>query len=458
MLRNEALLSSPRTRGLQPERTRLDRTLAIFADVRAGEGAGALLLAANVFCLLTFYSVLKIVREALILSEGGAEIKSYAAAAQTLLLIGLVPAYAVVAARVNRTRLNCGVTLFFASHLLIFYLLGMAGIRVGIAFFLWIGIFNLVVIAQFWSFANDLYDTEAGKRLFPLVGVGASLGAVVGAAATAVTFTGVGAYRLMLIAAAGLLVPIGLTLWTDIRDRDALPATTRHRQERPLARTSGFRLIFTERYLLLIACLIVMVNVVNTLGEFLLGKLIAAEATAAVVNGTAGGASVRDLIGTMSGYVQTSVNVLGLLIQAFLVSRVFKWIGVRGALFILPLIALGTYSMIAVLPILSIVRAAKVLENSTDYSIQNTARHALFLPTSREAKYNAKQAIDAFFWRAGDLLQAGIVFAGVALGFSIRAYATVNLVLVVGWLAIVVALTAAHRHLAVPEATTEAAA
>jgi AAA family ATP:ADP antiporter len=440
------------------ERTRLDRALALFADVRAGEGAGALLLAANVFCLLTFYSVLKIVREALILSEGGAEIKSYAAAAQTLLLCALVPAYALVAALVNRIKLNCGVTLFFASHLLIFYVLGMAGFRVGIAFFLWIGIFNLVVIAQFWSFANDLYDTEQGKRLFPVVGIGASLGAVIGAAATALSFGGVGAYRLMLIAAAGLLLPVGLTVWANVRDRRARRSAARRTEDQPLARTGGFRLIFTQRYLLLIACLIVMVNVVNTLGEFLMGRLIAENAVAAVAAGTAGGLSVRDLIGAMSGYVQASVNLLGFLIQAFLVSRVFKWIGIRGALFILPIIALGSYSMIALLPILAMVRVAKVVENSTDYSIQNTARHALFLPTSREAKYNAKQAIDAFFWRLGDLLQAGIVFTGVSLGLNVRAYAAINLVLVAGWLAIVVALAAEHKTLVSTDLNTEAAA
>ena len=439
------------------ERSRLDRSLALLADVRAGEGTGALLLAANVFCLLTFYSVLKIVREALILSEGGAEIKSYAAAAQALLLVVLVPAYGLVAARVNRVTLNCGVTLFFASHLIIFYFLGAAGIRVGIAFFLWIGIFNLVVIAQFWSFANDLYDTEQGKRLFPLVGVGASLGAVVGAASTALSFQDVGAYRLMLIAAAGLLVPVGLTLLAHARDRAAPHGRSRH-DEQPLARTGGFRLIFTDRYLLLIACLVVMVNVVNTLGEFLMGKLIAADALAAVAAGTAGGATARDLIGTMSGYIQTWVNILGLLIQAFLVSRVFKWIGIRGALFVLPVIALCSYSLIALVPVLAIVRMAKVVENSTDYSIQNTARHALFLPTSREAKYNAKQAIDSCFWRAGDLLQAGIVFAGVALGVSIRTYATLNVVLIGCWLAIVFALAARHRTLASSEMKTEAAA
>ena len=80
--------------------TRLDRALALFADVRAGEGAGALLLATNVFCLLTFYSVLKIVREALILSEGRAEVKSYAAAGQAL----YGESYTALARRFRRDR------------------------------------------------------------------------------------------------------------------------------------------------------------------------------------------------------------------------------------------------------------------------------------------------------------------------------------------------------------------
>src|SRR5438093_4017285 len=90
----------------------LDRLLSLFADVRAGEGAGALLMAANVFALLAFYYVLKTVREALILSDGGAEVKSYASAGQALLLLGLVPAYGAIASRVNRVRLISGITLF----------------------------------------------------------------------------------------------------------------------------------------------------------------------------------------------------------------------------------------------------------------------------------------------------------------------------------------------------------
>lgn len=134
-----------------------------------------------------------------------------------------------------------------------------------------------------------------------------------------------------------------------------------------------------------------------------------------------------------------------------------KLIGVRGALFVLPLVALASYSLIAFLPIFSIVRIAKVFENSTDYSINNTARHALFLPTSREAKYKAKQAIDTFFWRAGDLIQALIVFVGLRASLSVRAFAAVNLALVFVWLWLAVAIGREHRSLTAPDQSSLAA-
>ena len=142
----------------------LDRSLSLFADVRAGEGATAILLAANIFCILAFYSVLKVVRDTLILTESGAEVKSYSAAGQAALLLLVVPLYGAFASRVNRLKLVCGVTFFFASHLVVFYALGSAGLRIGIPFFLWAGIFNLVVISQFWAFSNDLFTADRGRR------------------------------------------------------------------------------------------------------------------------------------------------------------------------------------------------------------------------------------------------------------------------------------------------------
>jgi AAA family ATP:ADP antiporter len=150
----------------------------------------------------------------------------------------------------------------------------------------------------------------------------------------------------------------------------------------------------------------------------------------------------------MAGEIATSVNFLALIFQAFLVSRVIKLIGVRGSLFVLPLIALTSYTLMAFVPIFSIIRIAKILENSADYSIQNTARHALFLPTSREAKYKAKQAIDSFFVRLGDMLQAGVVFVGTELvTLSVRAFAIINIVFVLVTLVIVAGIYREHKRL-----------
>ena len=433
----------------------LDRFLSIFADVRAGEGGTALLLAANIFCILAFYSVLKIVRDSLILAESGAEVKSYAAAGQAALLLLVVPLYGAFASRVNRLRLVCGVTLFFASHLVVFYALGASGLRIGIPFFLWAGIFNLVVISQFWAFANDLFTEDRGRRLFPVVGIGASLGAVAGAATTALNLKDLGAFRLMLVAGIGLILPTILTLWVHHRERASGRSESEKSTTEPLAKSGGFQLILQQRYLLLIALLMVTVNLVNTLGGYVLDKVMT---DIAVSTAGANEEAQQKLLLGMKGGIDTAVNVLALVFQAFLVSRLIRFIGVRGSLFVMPLVSLVSYSLMAFIPIFSIIRIAKILENSTDYSIQNTARHALFLPTSREAKYKAKNAIDSFFVRFGDMLQAGVVYAGTVLvPLSTRGFALVNLAFVLVTLFIVTNIYREHKRLTEAPTTEQAA-
>jgi AAA family ATP:ADP antiporter len=430
-----------------PRKSLLDRVLSAFTDVRAGEGVSAILLAANVFYLLAFYSVLKVVRDALILDEAGAVAASYSNAGQALLMLGFVPAYGAFASRVNRVWLISGVTLFFASHLLVFAALGTAGVPISVAFYLWIGVFSMVAVAQFWAFANDLYSSERGKRLFPLVGVGASLGAVFGSFFTTFAFDDIGPYRLMLISAAGLLVPVALTIVVHRRERRASTDVNPEVAEKPIEGSGGFQLVLRERYLLLIALMVLLFSLVNTLGGFILNSLIEADAASRVASGLAGGMSERDLIGTTVGRIQTSVNVLAFLLQAFVVSRIFKYVGVRTALFILPVLALGGYSLMAFLPILSVVAWAKIIENSADYSIQNTTRHALFLPTSREAKYKAKQAIDSFFVRSGDLLQAVVVLIGTTLALGTQHYAMLNIGFIVLWILAAIGIAREHRKL-----------
>jgi AAA family ATP:ADP antiporter len=416
--------------------------------VQGGEAAGALLLAANVFCLLGSYYLLKTVREALILSEGGAEVKSYAAGAQAMILLLVVPAYGAFASRVNRMRLINGVMLFFVSHLVVFHQLATRGVHIGVPFFLWVGIFNLMVVAQFWAFANDLYTHERGQRLFPLVGIGASLGAWVGARlASSLMAAHAGPPRLLLAAALGLMVCIILTRSANHRERSHTGLAATGRIDGPLGPEGGFRLILTNRYLRLIALMVILLNVVNTIGEYLLGNLVVAQASRALADGTAAGLTRSQLIGVFYGDFFGWVNLVSLIIQLFVVSRVFKCVGVRGALFVLPLVAFVSYGGLALWPVLAAVRIGKIFENSTDYSLQNTAHHALFLPTSREAKYKAKQAIDAFCWRAGDVLQALVVFTGVRLAFGVSQFARLNQVLVVVWLIAIVGVYREHKRL-----------
>jgi len=424
----------------------LEKALSFFADVRVGEAPGVLLLTANVFLLLFAYYLLKTAREALILSEGGAYIKAYSAAGQAALLMLLVPAYGLIASKVKRVKLITGLTIFFASHLLVFSVLGTQGYQEGVAFYIWVGIFNVFVISQIWAFANDLYTESQGKRLFPIIGVGSSLGAWLGAesAGRLVGSFSLTPYQLQLLAAAILVSCAVITVVVNgIETKRATPEMAAHADDK-LSATGAFELIFKSRYLTWIAALTVLLNVVNSTGEFLLGTVVAEQARNFAPTDLA---AQKRFIGEFYGRFFGTVNLLGFLFQTFAVSRVFAFLGVRGAVYVLPAISLMSYSVLAVAPILGVVRIAKTLENATDYSLQNTVKQALYLPTSREAKYKAKAAIDTFFMRFGDVLQAGIVKLGAELSFSIPAFAWLNVALTVVWLGIASRLSAEHRRM-----------
>src|SRR5690242_20111311 len=159
------------------------RLLRLIGDVSVSETRDVPVMFLNIFVLLVAYYVLKTVREPLILATGGAELKSYAAAAQAAALLVYVPLYGLLAARLPVSRLVTRVNLAMVACIQAFFLLGRAGVPfVGFVFYVFIGIFSLTLIAQFWSFANDIYAKAEGDRLFPVIAVGATAGAPLGAA------------------------------------------------------------------------------------------------------------------------------------------------------------------------------------------------------------------------------------------------------------------------------------
>ena len=264
-----------------------ERLLRPFADVQAGEAPQLLLLALNVFLLLGAYYVMKPVREALILAQpGGAEIKSYAIAVQAPLFIVAVSLYGALAACMARRRLINVVTLFFIGCLPVFYVLARSGVSVGIAFLLWIGVFSLMVVAQFWAFAADLYTPEAGKRLFALIAFGASSGAVAGAFVCRLLIGAIGVYPLLLVAAGILAVSLGVfNLVERLVRRAGGSAVTAASADRPIGEGNPFAIVFRHRYLTLVALLVMVLNWVNSTGEYMLGSAVAAAGAQEIAAG-----------------------------------------------------------------------------------------------------------------------------------------------------------------------------
>ncbi len=416
----------------------LERCLSVFTRLRPGEGRSLVIFTLYGFLLMVSYYVLKTVREALILVKFSAEVRSYAVGTIALLLLFLVPVYGVLFRHTSKITLVRWITAFFAANLAVFWLMARAGMEIGFIYFVWVGIFGVMMVAQFWAFATDSYNVKAGQRLFPFIMVGAAAGALAGAQLTRFLTGSLGLSAPdVLLVGAGLLAA---TLAFGGLARNAIPADSRAIDETDLSGESpgdklenllgGFALVARHRYLTYIALLVILLNWVNTTGETILADFVKTAAQA-----TGQQASESQFISSFYGNFYFWVNLLGFLMQAFLVARIYRWIGVAGALLILPVIAAVGYGLMAFIPIFSIIQLVKIMENSTDYSVMNTTRQVLYLPLDQAQKYEGKTAVDTFFWRVGDLIQAGAFYVGLNwLQLSIPQFAIVNFVLALAWI------------------------
>ena len=417
----------------------VSRWLHKVVPVKRSEAATVALLATNVFVLLTCYYVLKVAREPLILLGGGAELKAYASAGQTILLLGVVPAFSWLSSRVSRIRLMTTMQVIFIGCLVAFYVLAQAKAPIGLAFYLWLGIFNALVVSNFWSFANDLFTEEAGKRVFGIIGFGASIGAIVGAFVPHVLHKYLGIHGLMLFAVVCLGISIVLYQIIDKRfaatkqEKDKQKETNKEPAGAAAAskdKKGGFSLVIHDRYLRLLAVMLLVATIINTTGEYVIGNV--ATQHAAHLAKAAQDAYISQFYSDYYGIV----NIVSAVLQGLVVARVLTVLGLRRALFIMPAIVLFGWIGVFTFVNLAMIRIEKTSENSLDYSLHNTIRQALFLPTSPAAKYKAKAAIDTFFFRMGDVIAGiGIVFLFVeVLGVGVKAFAALNVVLAAVWL------------------------
>lgn len=453
----------------RPALSPLERGLRAIAHVKPEEGITSVMLLSCIFLILTSYYLIKPVREgwlsvSAIPGLSKLEIKAYSAFGQTLLLLLVVPVYARLAAALNRRALVTRVGIFFMLALIAFWLLqpGLISAPIpllGVLFYLFVGIFSVTLVAQFWAFASDLYGLERGRRLFPLIAVGASAGAVFGAwiGERLVKLEWLEAFDLILIS----LVPLGIAIWlarrADRRGAYGHPsATTQSRWAEPASPSNegAFTLIVRHRYLTATAAMMLVFNWVVASGDNILFGLVQQMletdlAGEAIVPGTA--EFSRLLKNATTAFYSDLffwINLLGLGLQAFIVSRLVDLGGFRLLVIATPLVSLAAYVSMAIAPVLGIIKAVKIAENSSNYSIQNTARQMLWLPATKAMLYQAKPAVDTFFVRFGDGLAAATVFVGARLlGITLLQFVYINIVLVAIWLVLSIYIGREHRRM-----------
>jgi AAA family ATP:ADP antiporter len=443
-----------------------ERFLRLFTDVRVGEGSSALMMFANVFLILCAYYFIKPLREGWIAVSDISgltkmEVKAYSSFGQSLLLIPVVWFYGWLSGHYRRSDLITRATLFCMSNLLIFWII-QPGFFIenlpysGIVFYLWVGMFGVFVVAQFWAYAADLYTEERGNRLFPLIAVGATSGAACGSWITEILVESglFGTQWLLMVAMVPLAASIILSRWVDRRT---------HRQTAalevapdPVIEDSGrsaISIVFCSRFLLATAAITLLLSWVNTNGENLLFRVVQEFLKGQALKESISDPNAlivftRDGTTAFYGDFYFWVNIMALFLQAFVASRLLKYGGFRLILLTMPVVALVSYTAMAYVPILAIVKVMKIAENSTDYSINNTARNVLWLPVSAEMKYKGKPTIDSLLVRMGDGIAALTVLVGVQfLALSTQSFFILNVALVCIWIAFAFVVIRERRRL-----------
>ena len=411
----------------------------LWSDMRSPEGVATIRFALRLFLILLAYYLMKPVREALILSDATsffagnkAVLRSIALACQAGLLLVLIPLYSNIIRRMHGDRLFNVVTLFLASNILLFFFMGgTMGFDISVAFFMWLGIFSVVQVSQFWSLVSDYHTVEMGKRLTAYIAVGGSLGAMIGAAIAKFLFMMLGVYGLMLVAC-GMLVVAVLVPGTDASlKRESFESRDDEAFKNLI---NGLRRVMSVTYLRWIATSVVMLNLINSTGEFILADFVTAE-------------KHGDEIGQFYATFYLYVNIATLVLQAFVVRPLYRFIGVGGALISLAVFNLCMYMSVLAFPVLAWFAIVKMADNSIDYSVANTTKQILFLPLDRYTRYEGMLAINTFFTRFGDLIQGGLIYVVITLmGMSAIFLVGTNIGLCILWLLVTIKVSRKFNH------------
>lgn len=422
----------------------------------------SLLWSATVFLLLFALYVLKPARDGLLAASGAlgiekADLKAWTILLQALLLVTLTPLYVRASRLASRRLILVGVKLAFALQLLLLWAADPAAGFSSVGFYVSVGILSLVVVAEFWALVVDRFGDASGEKVIPLIALAGSAGAVAGS--WCVSY-GVGrgfidTTALLPIAAAALLGASACGWCASKRAVGpafaiAIPVTASKPATPP---ASPLSLVLGHKYLCAAALVVAAINWVGTTGETLLfasvQTLLEHDAAArGVVEVDALRRFVAD--GTTGFYASFFLwaNLATLLLQATVVSPLARLRGLKPLLLIVPVVAILTYAAAALVPMLGVLKLAKVAETATSRSVASTANHLVWLSTPRHMKRRAKALVDTVFVRIGDVMAVLTLFVGSHLfHLSTQQLYVVNVALAGLWLSGASVLAREHRRL-----------
>ncbi|MBI2202394.1 MAG: MFS transporter [Candidatus Rokubacteria bacterium] len=392
-------------------------------DVREGEVAAVVWSCAYFFFVLSSYYVLRPIRDEMGVA-GGVQNLAWLFTGTLVGMLLVHPLFTALVARLPRRRFVPLIYRFFILNLIVFFVLfrvadAAQAVWIGRVFFVWTSVFNLFVVSVFWSLMTDLYRPSQGRRLFGLVAVGGTLGAVLGASITSALS--------QFLSAASLLLVSALLLEIAAQSARALDGEEEHvaRAASPEGVTAapaagkvigggvleGIRDVARSPYLLGIAGLMLLFTITSTFLYFQQADII-------------GAVKDRQARTQLFANIDLAVNVLTLVSQVFLTGRVLRWLGVGIALAFLPVLTLVGYGILATAPAVAVLVVFQVLRRAGNFAIQRPAREVLYTVLPRTEKYKAKNFNDTFVYRLGDQVGAwsytaigwlGVGVAGLAL-------------------------------------------
>lgn len=366
------------------------------------------------FCLLSGYYVLRPVREAMAASsdievvfppaliaffaERGVALGEFTLqfifTAVFVIMLLLQPVYGWLVSRFPRRVFLPAIYVFFIATLLLFYAMFDSGVAGrGLAFILWITVFNLFAVAVFWSFMADIYSNAEARRYYGYIGAAGTMGAFLGPVLTRVLVERVGIANMMLVSAALLTVCVvciaRLRQYAVAREAERGLASG----EKPMGGQilAGLKLVAKEPLLRWLALLVVLGVGIGTLLYNEQNRI--ARTAFATAEERAAFFSTLDL----------AVNSLTLVVQLLVTRALMSRFGIAPALLIPGVAIILGFSILAASPLPMLVAVVQVFTRASEFSLAKPARETIYTRVGREWRYKAGAAIDTVIYRGADL-------------------------------------------------------